>query len=283
MPKTLLESGLPTQQHRPLVSSTGKRAALPIPAKPTRASLVPMKHEKRHRGGTAESPSHLRALRGLRCFSKNLSASISLRFEARPATLNPETGGISVCVLPTKTSSDLTSNSVGNTPPPTDYRKLTGSLHSLCTSDPAQFNCHQPLARSPAASAPFGGEPARDALPTSIHSQQVPASSRARWPAAAVSMFKRAELCVHPVTHPKPPTWDQKYRLIYIILGIKGTKRLTALHRGPGLHQHPEALIPTAALLCGAQRGTSLLPAHPGREPFLLPPLASSIHSGHPE
>lgn len=46
---------------------------------------------------------------------------------------------------------------------------------------------------------------------------------------------------------PKQHTWDHKYRLIYIILRLKGTKRLIAFQLGLGLHQRPQELIPSAA------------------------------------
>lgn len=46
---------------------------------------------------------------------------------------------------------------------------------------------------------------------------------------------------------PKQHTWDHKYQLIYIILQLKGTKRLIAFQLGLGLHQRPQELIPSAA------------------------------------
>lgn len=104
-------------------------------------------------------------------------------------------------------------------------------------------------------SPPLRREPACDELPRGIcllatRPQQVPVSGQEHQQRSQHPKDITAHAGCH--TALEQHTWDHKYHLIYIMLWIKGTKRLIALHLELVLHQRPQALIPVRTVLHGA-------------------------------
>lgn len=139
-----------------------------------------------------------------------------------------------------------------------DYPKPIRWLRSLCTSNRAWLNCHQPLARSPAASPPFSRERA---------------SARSLPPAGEAGQEQECQhsegIAAHARCHtsPKQHTWDHKYHLIYIILQDKGDKEAYCITSVPSIASAPRGpnpdRSPATQGAAGWRRGASPLPARP--------------------